>query len=210
MIHLDFTLQQVWNYASPALGAVAGKITDNVIKKIKERKEQKKADPVADAIKHNVRIDYKLDSLINDYGCDRITIMQFHNGGNFYPSGQSITKFSVMYESTKSGIQTVREKYQNIPVSIFSKSINHVVDNDLMTIPDIKSLTLEEADRLGISKGLDDKSLYLFAIKSIDGKLIGLITFSYVKKRKYLDEDKIKELQLIAASFGSELNFKKC
>lgn len=205
MIHLDFTLQQAWNYASPAVGALAGKLVEQFFKNRKERKEKKKADPVVEALRHNVRVDVQLDALLQEYDVDRISIMQFHNGGNLYPTGQSMTKFSITYEATRSGIPGQREKYQNIPVSIFSKSINYVAENDAMVVPDTKKITYAEADRLGIGKNREEKSLYVFAIKTIDNKLAGLITFSYVKKKVDLTQEVVNELQLKAASFGSEL-----
>lgn len=205
MIHLDFTLQQAWNYASPAVGALAGKLVEQFFKNRKERKEKKKADPVVEALRHNVRVDVQLDALLQEYEADRISIMQFHNGGNLYPSGQSMTKFSITYEATKSGVPGQREKYQNIPVSIFSKAINYVSENDVLVVPDTKRITYAEADRLGIGKNREDKSVYVFAIKTIDNKLTGLMTFSYVKKKRELTQELINELQLKAASFGAEL-----
>ena len=53
--------------------------------------------------------------------CDRICISQFHNGGHFYPTGKSIKKFSIFYERTSEKASSIKDTFQNIPVSLFPK-----------------------------------------------------------------------------------------
>ena len=59
----------------------------------------KKTDVVVEAIRINGEVDHQLDLIMEEIKCDRIWVAQFHNGGHFYPTGKSIKKFSIFYES---------------------------------------------------------------------------------------------------------------
>jgi len=72
-----------------------------------------------DAIKYNEQIEHQLDIMLDELDCDQIFIAQFHNGGHFYPTGKSIQKFSIFYEVLSPNIESVKNVYQNIPVSLF-------------------------------------------------------------------------------------------
>src|ERR1043165_2185441 len=61
-------------------------------------RRKKKQDPIKEAIQHNALIDHQLDLVIDELKCDRVWIAQFHNGGNYYPTGKSIQKFSISFE----------------------------------------------------------------------------------------------------------------
>ena len=57
--------------------------------------KQPKISSVKEAIDLNELVDSQLDVMMDELGCDRIWIGQFHNGGHFYPTGKSIQKFSI-------------------------------------------------------------------------------------------------------------------
>ena len=57
--------------------------------------KQPKISSVKEAIDLNELVDGQLDVMMDELGCDRIWIGQFHNGGHFYPTGKSIQKFSI-------------------------------------------------------------------------------------------------------------------
>ena len=147
-------------------------------------------DLVNEAIKSSEIVRLKLENIMKEFLPDRIWVTQFHNGGNFYPSGKSMTKFSLNYEVVNSGIESVQQKFQNVPVSLFSRGMNYLFENSMILIPDCKS---EEADTFGLRYFIDEgglKSCYLVGIKSIDGKFIGVLGLDYVKRKtKLTDED---------------------
>ena len=60
----------------------------------------------------------------------RVWISQFHNGGNFYPTGKSIQKFSIFYEVTKTGISSVSHTFNNIPTSLYPQAFNHMLNDE--------------------------------------------------------------------------------
>ena len=61
------------------------------------------AKPVLDNVKESIEaytiVEKELEELFADLGCDRVWLAQFHNGGNFYPSGKSMIRFSFIFES---------------------------------------------------------------------------------------------------------------
>ena len=92
--------------------------------KAKLKKEETKESPVKEAIDLNSLVDNQLEHLMDELGCDRIWIGQFHNGGHFYPTGKSIQKFSIFYEKLTPNTSTIQHVFQQIPVSLFPKALS--------------------------------------------------------------------------------------
>ena len=61
--------------------------------------QKSKQDPVASSLKSNMLVDEQLEALKQELDSCRIWISQFHNGGNFYPTGKSIQKFSIFVKT---------------------------------------------------------------------------------------------------------------
>ena len=60
---------------------------------------KKKQDMVTEALEVGELVTNRLDQIKEEYQADRVWLSQFHNGGHFYPTGKSITKFSIFYET---------------------------------------------------------------------------------------------------------------
>ena len=114
---------------------VVGPTTVIYVKNLLE-KRKKKPDMVVEALKVSELVTHKMDEIKEGVKADRVWITQFHNGGHFYPTGKSITKFSIMYESVSTGVSSIQSSYQNIPVHLFSKSLNQLVTADSIEISD--------------------------------------------------------------------------
>ena len=56
-------------------------------------KRKKKPDMVVDALRVSELVTHKIDEIKEGLNADRVWITQFHNGGHFYQTGKSITKF---------------------------------------------------------------------------------------------------------------------
>jgi hypothetical protein len=85
--------------------------------KLKFFRKKSSDDLLGESIIKDEKIDLQIEQLMEELGCDRICISQFHNGGNFYPTGKSIKKFSIFYERITDKAPTVKETFQNIPVT---------------------------------------------------------------------------------------------
>jgi hypothetical protein len=173
--------------------------------KNKLEKKTEKPDMVLETLKVSELVMTKLEHIKEEYKSDRVWITQFHNGGNFYPTGKSIAKFSIMYEVVGAGIPSVQSNFHNIPVNLFSRSINHLLENDSIEIPDYKDETVATYGLKYIAEDTGCKSGYLFAIKTIEGKFIGTLGLDFTKRKIKLDNDSIKNLEHQSALIGGVL-----
>ena len=186
------------------LTGVAGPILVMLIKAHLDRKKSP-SDMVADAVEIGNLVTAKIEHIKEEFNADRVWIAQFHNGGHFYPTGKSIAKFSVFYETVKVGIQSIQNNFQNIPVNLFSKSINQLLENSIIEIYDYKDETIPTVGMKYIAEESGCKSGYLFAIKSIDGKFIGTLGLDFTKRKTKLDIESINQLAIHASAISGVL-----
>jgi hypothetical protein len=185
---------------------ITGVIGPVLVLYIKNKLEKKeKPDMVRDTLRVSELVNNKIEHIREEFNADRVWVTQFHNGGNFYPTGKSMAKFSVMYETVNSGVSSVQTNFHNIPVNLFSKSINQLLNNDVIEIPDYKDETVATYGLKYIAEDTGCKSGYLFAIKTIDDKFIGTLGLDYTKKKTKLDMESINHLQVHATSLGGVL-----
>ena len=74
---------------SSAFTAIIGPIAVHVIKEMIDKKNKK--DALRDSLKKNALVCNKIEAIKEHLKADRIWVMQFHNGGTFYPTIQSST-----------------------------------------------------------------------------------------------------------------------
>jgi len=185
------------------LTGVLGPVSLLYIKHILNKK--KKTDIVAEALEMGEVVSNKIEDIKNGIKADRVWVTQFHNGGHFYPTGKSITKFSVIYESVNLGVDSIQSNFQNIPVNLFSKSLNELSKNDVIEIPDYKDVEVATYGLRYAAEETGCKSGYLFAIKSTEGKFIGVLGLDYTKKKVKLDHDTTNGVMVDVSSIGGVL-----
>lgn len=187
------------------LTGVLGPISIMFIKHYLESKKKPKPDMVMDTLRVSELINSKIEHIKEEFDADRVWVSQFHNGGNFYPTGKSMAKFSIMYETVGQHAQSVQTNFKNIPVNLFSKSINELLNNEIIEIPDY---TNEEIPTFGLKYIAEEtkcKSSYLFAIKTIEDKFIGILSVDYTQDKRELTVDEVTHLQVHASSIGGVL-----
>jgi hypothetical protein len=183
---------------------ILGPLIVLLIKHLLDRRK-KKPDMVQETLKVSELINQKIEHIKDEFNADRVWVTQFHNGGNFYPTGKSMAKFSIMYETVNHGVPSVQSNFHNIPVNLFSRSINQLLQNDVIEIPDYKDETIATFGLKYIAEDTGCKSGYLFAIKSIDDKFIGTLGVDYTKRKHRLDIESINHLQVHASQIGGVL-----
>ena len=183
---------------------VVGPITLLYIKSLLDKRKTK-PDMVKEALMVSELITSKIDHIREEFKVDRVWVTQFHNGGHFYPTGKSMAKFSVIYESVNVGASSIQTGFQNIPVNLFSKSINQLLENDVIEIPDFKDETVATYGLKYAAEESGCKSGYLFSIKTIDDKFIGTLGLDFTKRKTKLDMESINHLQVHATSIGGVL-----
>lgn len=183
---------------------VLGPVTLLYVKSILDKRKVK-PDMVREALIVSELINSKIEHIKEEFKADRVWIAQFHNGGHFYPTGKSMAKFSVIYETVNVGVKSIQQINQNIPVNLFYKSINELLENDVIEIADFKDETIATYGLKYTAEDAGCKSGYIFAVKTIDGKFIASLSVDYTKKKTKLDMESINHLQIHATSIGGVL-----
>ena len=187
-------------FITGVLGPIALLYVKNVLNKRKT-----KPDMVMETLKVSELITTKIDHIKEEFKADRVWVTQFHNGGHFYPTGKSMAKFSVIYESVNIGVGSIQSGFQNIPVNLFSKSINQLLEHNLIEIHDFKDETIATFGLKYAAEESGCKSAYLFSIKTIEGKFIGTLGLDFTKRKTKLDMESINHLLVHATSIGGVL-----
>jgi hypothetical protein len=187
-------------FITGVLGPIALLYVKNILNNRKT-----KPDMVTEALKVSELVTSKIDHIKEEFKADRVWVTQFHNGGHFYPTGKSMAKFSVIYESVNVGVGSIQTGFQNIPVNLFSKSINELLENDVIEIPDFKDDTIATYGLKYAAEESGCKSGYLFSVKTIDGKFIGTLGLDFTKRKTKLDMESINHLLVHATSIGGVL-----
>jgi hypothetical protein len=172
---------------------------------IERKKNSAKPDMLADALRIGELVTLKIDQIREDFKADRVWVTQFHNGGHFYPTGKSIAKFSVIYETVNTNTQSIQANFQNIPVNLFTKSMNRLLDSEVIAIPDFADDSISTFGLKYIAEESKCKASYLFAIKTIDDKFIGVLGLDFTKRKVKLDQESINHLSVSASTLGGAL-----
>ena len=195
------------NFSMIVVAFITGILGPISVMYVKHRleKRKKKPDIVRDTLRVSELVDQKIEHIKEEFEADRVWISQFHNGGNFYPTGKSIAKFSIMYEVVGMNTSSVQSNFKNIPVNLFSKSINELLVNDVIEIRDFSDEKVATYGLRYIAEESGCKSAYLFAIKTIEDKFIGVLSVEYTTRTVNLDMESINHLQVHASSIGGVL-----
>jgi hypothetical protein len=186
------------------ISGILGPISLLIVKKILD-KRRVKPDIVKDTLKEGELVQTKIEKIKEEFDADRVWIAQFHNGGNFYPTGKSMAKFTIVYEVVSGGVNSIQSNFQGIPVNLFSRSINQLLENDVISVPDFKDDTIATYGLKYIAEDTGCQSGYLFAIKSIDDKFVGIFGLDFTKNKVTLTEEDINHILVSASSLGGVL-----
>ena len=182
--------------------AVLGPVLVEWVKSLTMKKEIKPS-TVKEAIDLNELIDKQLDQMVDELGCDRIWITQFHNGGHFYPTGKSIQKFSFFYEKLTPNTQAIQHVFQQIPVSLFPKALAKLYKEGELSIPSYNSDETYDLDIFARDYGT--KSFYMIAIDDLDEHFIGVMGIAFNDKEHKLSKDEWIFIRQKVGAIGSLL-----
>ena len=180
------------------LTGVVGPILYLIVQKYLLKEKNKKRDVVKENISSVSLINNELEDIREEFKADRVWIAQFHNGGNFFPTGKSMHKFSIFYEVAKSGVSTVSTIFNNIPCSLYPKAFEHMMGGNGIFINDYKDAKVATYGLKGAAESVGTKSTYLIPLFTLDEKYIGNIGVDYVSKKKRLTKDEWEHLQIKA------------
>ena len=188
------------------LTGIVGPILYLLIQKYLLKERNKKRDVVKENITSVSLISNELEEIREEFKGDRVWIAQFHNGGNFYPTGKSIQKFSIFYEVTKAGVSSVAHTFNNIPCSLYPKTFEHMMEGNAIYIndyldPKVATYGLKEA-----AKSVGTKSTYMMPLFTLDEKFLGSIGVDFVTKKKKMTKDDWEHFQIKAGRIAGYLS----
>ena len=89
---------------------------------------------------------------------------------------------------------------------MFSRPINELLENNTISIPDYKDEKIATYGLKYLADELGTKSTYMFAIKTIDDKFIGIFSIEFTKKKTKLDIETVNLLSNHATAIGGVIN----
>jgi hypothetical protein len=156
------------------------------------------SDPVKEELEQSCIISDELEDIRSLFAADRVWITVIHNGGHYLHTNKSIQKFSVMHEVSKPGVSTIGMVFKNIPISLFSRSVEQQISGGIIYISDVddpmiptyglKSAFESVGTKAAISKGIFDIG---------SGALIGTIGMDYLNP-KTLSKEQINLFKIRA------------
>ena len=188
------------------LTGVVGPIMYLLISRHLQKERNKKRDVVKENISSISLISNELEEVREEWKGDRVWISQFHNGGNFYPTGKSIQKFSIFYEVTKVGVSSVSHTFNNIPCSLYPKAFEHMMDGNNIFIPDFQDPKVATYGLKGAAESVGTKSSFLVPMFTLDEKYLGNIGIDYVSKKKKMTKDDWEHFQIKAGRIAGYIS----
>ena len=199
---MDITIELLGAFLTGIVGPILYLLIDRYINKQKEKKQDKLRESI---IEGNL-IDDELISIREEYSADRVWISQFHNGGNFYPTGKSIQKFSIFYEVNKVGISGISHVFSNIPCSLYPKAFQHMMEHGGIFIPNFNDPKVATYGLKSAAESVGTQSSYVLPLYTLDDKYIGTFGVDYVSKKKRLTKDEWEHLQIQASRIAGYLS----
>jgi len=200
------------NHLMELLGAfltgVVGPVLYLIVSKYMASHKDKKRDKVRETIANTNLINDELEEIREEFKSDRVWISQFHNGGNFYPTGKSIQKFSIFYEVTKAGVSSVSHTFNNIPTSLYPKAFDHMLNGEQkgIFINDFYDPKVATYGLKGAAESVGTKSSYVIPMFTLDEKFVGSLGLDYVGRKRKLTKNEWEHLQIKAGRIAGYIS----
>jgi hypothetical protein len=179
--------------------AVVGPSSVEWVKSRLKKSEKEEDDEIIKEMKVDNNVNEQIEVLLNVLNCDRIWILQFHNGGHYYSSGVSIKKFSIFYEVVAPGIAKIQQQFQNIPSSFFSKSFAAVNEKDQIEIYDFSNERVQHYGLKDAASQIGCRSLLIQSLKTPTKKFHGVIGVEFVKEKHNFTAEDINHIKAASA-----------
>lgn len=149
----------------------------------------KENDIIREDLEKNLVIDQELSSISDELNSDRIWITQFHNGGHFLLSNKSIQKFSITYEITKPGVSSATQIFKEIPISLYSRAMNELLNSGFIFISDFEDPKIATFGLKTGAEATGTVATYVVALYDIaTNRCIGSLGIDYSEKTELTHE----------------------
>ena len=141
--------------------------------------KRKRQNPVAEDTAQSANVYTAIKFTLEEMKADRAYVLQFHNGGQYY-SGRGQQKYSCTHEIAADGISHECDHSQNHRVSNHHSYIRTLIEEERYCPLDTALINDNAFSHNLRLQGV--KSLYNVPIKTLNGKIIGILGVDYVKK----------------------------
>jgi len=151
------------------------------------------------------KIQIQLYHLLQNYGAERVSIYEFHNGGKNL-AGIEFKKCSNTYEAVSLETKPIIKEMQNLPLSV-----NPLWSRTLVTKCDIIIPSVENLEDTFLKSYLESQSIktyYSSILQDYDNTPIGFITLEYYHNSKALTNAQLEEFNEIAIKISILINIK--
>ena len=167
-----------WEIWAVILGSIVSSAATLGAVLLKHKLVKNKACPVKEESAHNENVYTALHNILEKMEADRAYVLEFHNGGH-YLSGRGQQKFSCSHEAVEEGISAECQVSQDYRTSNYHSYISELIETGRFAYSDIEGMPHQSFRALLEEKGV--KSIYNVPIKTMDGKIIGVLGVDYVK-----------------------------
>lgn len=153
---------------------------------------------INEEVKFSQDIRDELESIRKEVDGGRVWISQFHNGGKILNLSRkaSMKRISVTHEVTAPGVSRERRKLNDILVSFFSEIIEELLKKEHVCFENKNNKLQPEVEIIFQERG--NEKMHLFAMKDIEGVLIGIMGIDFTTTGKKLSEEEIQYLKVKA------------
>jgi len=156
--------------------------------------DRKASCPVSEDTAHSANVYAALTYTMKEMGADRAYVLEFHNGGHYY-SGRGQQKFSCTHETAEEGISRECDHSQEHRVSNYHDYITELINNKEFKYSEIDDVP--DSSFLSLLKRSGVQSIYNVPIKTLNGKIIGILGVDFVKEA--VNEFTVKQTKLISS-----------
>jgi hypothetical protein len=153
----------------------------------KRRLGQRGKCPVETHVKAGANVYTALKFVKSNMASSRAYVFEFHNGGSYF-SGRGQQKFSCTHEVVDPGVSAECTFSQDHRVSNYSVYINELIAGGSFSSTSLDSVEDSGFRALLSNKGV--KGLYNVPIKTLNGKVIGILGVDYINVIEEFPEPK--------------------
>lgn len=142
--------------------------------------QRNRRDPVVEDTAQSANVYTALTYTMGEMEADRAYVLEFHNGGSYY-SGRGQQKFSCTHEIVSHGISRECNNSQEHRCSNYNAYIGELLEGDHFSYTNVEDISDHAFSSLLKNAGV--KSIFNVPIKTLNGKIIGILGVDFVRTR---------------------------
>lgn len=145
-------------------------------------------------VKAEADITNNLRVIKRDLQCDRVLIMQLHNGVHSI-ARVPFLRYSCTSEQLSKSTSSIMNQLQNINANLYGSWNGKIFDGQNICFPDVSEISKQDPSMLGAEqfiKAHDVSSVYIFPLQDAYGKTYGAGVVEFCHEKKDLEIDCIK------------------